>query len=457
MQQTADLLCAWFHGRKLCDFQSKFSYLLTRETLSSIKDSYDGFSLFIKGLNCEYIDRDYLQALSYYEEGASQFNSQCLYRLFHIYLGERNFQTEYSEVKCITYLVFSGILEGFDYKLGAWDILHQFKTTKDPQLKKMIKILEAPISPYEFIPNCVQLMIVFLRFLFGQDVFDQIGVLVNDLTERERRMASFSIVGHLTDIMTTKLQYIPNNESVQKFVQGLLFLHSDHLAFDGLHKHFSMMLKLSGLSKDHGTLFCHRIENMVWVWVFSFYSITKNVYLGDLTPFIENFTCGNLALRWGSTLSWVRSYKAYHLEKGLGCKKDLEKALDEYMVEIEVNSTALYARVRRLITLKELGRMEQVESFKEEYMRVFDERMGQKDKVNCYLSYVMGKYYEKITEDEEKALEWYEKGVTAENGCHKIQWFGNESWRVYCERKRDKLRCKRNGEGNSFHLKYLED
>jgi len=462
--QNPDLLCAWFQARKLCDFQSKFSYLINRETLNSIKDSYDGFSSFIKGLNCEYIDQDYLQALSYYEEGASQFNSACLFRLFHIYLGDTRFQTEYSEEKAISYLVCSGVLEGLDHKVGAWDILHQFKTTKDPQLKKMVKALEEPISPFDYTPNCVRMVIIFLRLLFGQqDMFDQIGVLVKELTENEKKLAGFAFVAHLTDVMTTKLQYVVNNESVQKFVDSLIYLHSDHLAFDGLYKHFSVMLKLTGLSKNHGALFCHRIENMVWVWVFSFYSITKNVYLGDLTPFIENFTGGNLSLRWGSTLSWVRSYKAYHLEKGLGCEKDLEQALNEYKEEIEVNPTALYARVRRLVTLKEMGQQQEMENYQEEYMRVFEERMGQKEKVNCYLSYVMGKYYEKIMEDEEKALEWYERGAGAQNDCHKIQWFGNESWRVYCERKRDKLVWKMNGDSfdgsttAGFKQKWLED
>ena len=87
---------------------------------------------------------------------------------------------------------------------------------------------------------------------------------------------------------------------------------------------------------------------------------------------------------------------------------------------------------------------------------MFNERMGQPGRIDCYLFYVMGKYCEKVISNVEQAIEWYQKGVDAVNLCHKVQWFGNESWKIYCEKKKDKLIRRKDG-AKAPQLKWMED
>jgi len=446
----------WFQSKQLCDFKSKFSSFLTKESLATTRDSYDGISYFIKGLSAEFLEADYPLALSFYEEGASQFDCFSLFRLFHISLGDKNFKTQYDEAKCLTYLSYSAVLESIDYKLGAWTLFQQYKKERDSQLKKLVEIIDNPIASFAFLPGIAVVIKSFYQFQLNSANFGQISTALNALTEKEKNISSFAMTSHLLDIMTTKLHLVQDEKLVRDFVTSLLMFHTEQAPFDTLYKNYCTMLKLVAVSKDHGKFFSHRLENMFWVWVFAFLNITKNLYLAELTPLISNFSHENVTFKWANTMSWIRSYQAYHTEKGLGCEADYDNALDQYVNEIGINPIAMYARIRRIIILKKQNQTKKVEFYIEEFNKIFEERMSQPGKIDSYLFYVKGKYFEKVVEDLDKALEWYQKGVDAPSICHKVQWFGNESWRMNCEKKRDKILMKKNGvlRGNQ---KWMED
>ena len=454
--QAQKPLIDWFQSKPPCDFKSKFSCFLSKESLAATRDSYDGISYFIKGLQAEYLEVDYPLALSCYEEGASQFNYFCLFRLFYIYLGEKDFKTQYDEAKCLTYFSYSAILEGFDYKVGAWLLFQQYKKERDLHLKKILGALQYPIPSFSFLPGIVALMKSFIEFQVNPANFGQICTSIKNLHEAERSIISFAATSHLLDIMTRQFSLVKDDKLAKDFVDSILIFHVEQAPFDSLFRHYCTMLKLVELSKDHGKFFTHRLENMFWVWVFAFLSITKNLYLAELTTLMDNFSHENVTFKWANTMSWIRSYKAYHIEKGIGCEMDLNEALDQYIVEIGVNPIAIYARVRRIIILKKQNQTNKVDFYTEEFNKIFEERMNQPDRINSYLFYVMGKFQEKVSEDLDKALEWYQKGIDASSNCHKVQWFGNESWRMNCERKRDKILMKKNGTSGG-HQKWMED
>jgi len=86
-----------------------------------------------------------------------------------------------------------------------------------------------------------------------------------------------------------------------------------------------------------------------------------------------------------------------------------------------------------------------------------EERLQDSTRMDCYLYYVYGKLYEKIDEDIDKAILWYQNGAEADtDACLKNHLLCNESWRMKCKKRLHKLQ-KRKGIQVSTVNKNLED
>jgi len=72
------------------------------------------------------------------------------------------------------------------------------------------------------------------------------------------------------------------------------------------------------------------------------------------------------------------------------------------------------------------------------------ERLEDVNRMDCYLYYVFGKIYEKIDDDVDTAIEWYQKGMDVDtDSCLKNHLLCNEAWRLKCKKRLMKLQARK--------------
>jgi len=194
----------------------------------------------------------------------------------------------------------------------------------------------------------------------------------------------------------------------------------------------------------------------------------KNHYLAILLSFEETFANGGLVLKWKNTESWINNFVALCHEKGIGTSKNADKALEFYKKDMTQMPKVLFSRYRKLIAVKnkqasglELAPEDkdsaQLEFEAQDLKQKLVERLEDANRMDCYLYYVYGKIYEKIDEDTDRAIEWYQQGVdSSTDSCLKNHLLCNEAWRMKCKKRLLKIQA-RKGLQVSYVNKNRED
>jgi len=181
----------------------------------------------------------------------------------------------------------------------------------------------------------------------------------------------------------------------------------------------------------------------------------KNYYLGVLMSFEETFMDGSVILKWKNTESWVNNFVGFCYEKGIGAGKSLDKGLEYYDKDMAMMPRVLFSRYRKLVTIKDkLAKGEQVEEEYQDSSKIdlgsqdlkqkLQERLEDPNRMDCYLFYVYGKIYEKIDDDNDRAIEWYQKGVeVSTDSCLKNHLLCNEAWRLKCKKRLQKVQARK--------------
>jgi len=181
----------------------------------------------------------------------------------------------------------------------------------------------------------------------------------------------------------------------------------------------------------------------------------KNYYLGVLLSFEETFMNGSVILKWKNTESWVNNFVGFCYEKGIGTAKTLTSGLEYYEKDMAQMPRVLFSRYRKLLTIKE--KIAQGEQVDPEYLhgnqidlesqdlkQKLEERLEDANRMDCYLFYVYGKIYEKVDDDIDRAIEWYQKGVeVSTDSCLKNHLLCNEAWRMKCKKRLQKLQSRK--------------
>jgi len=153
----------------------------------------------------------------------------------------------------------------------------------------------------------------------------------------------------------------------------------------------------------------------------------------------------------------VNNFIGFCLEKGIGAKQDTSVAFNMYEKDIAQTQRVLYSRYRSLIVLKQkkgltFQQPDQELEFDEEYVdtqvkdlkETLAKRFEDASRMDCYLSYVYGKLYEKLEDDIDVAIDWYQKGVeSSTDACLKNHLLCNESWRLKCKKRLQKLQMRK--------------
>jgi len=180
----------------------------------------------------------------------------------------------------------------------------------------------------------------------------------------------------------------------------------------------------------------------------------KNHYLAILLSFEETFLDGSLILKWKNTESWVNNFIAFCYEKGIGTAQDLAKAGELYKKDVLAMPRVLYSRYRSVLVVKskkangerltEDEESMNMDAQAEDLKQKIEERLEDSNRMDCYLFYVYGKIYEKIDEDNERAIEWYQKGAEIDtDSCLKNHLLCNEAWRIKCKKRLMKLQARK--------------
>jgi len=228
------------------------------------------------------------------------------------------------------------------------------------------------------------------------------------------------------------------------------------ISFDNFFENYITHLRLLRFRKKFALMFQRRLEtDCFWIWSFAFLASKKNHYLDILLSYEETFTDGSLILKWKNTESWINNFIAICHEKGIGTKKNLDKALQLYQKDMNMMPRVLFSRFRKSIVIKakkEAGEAINLKNVSENFVEAesedlkqkINERMEDSSRMDCYLFYVYGKIYEKMDEDIERAIEWYQKGAeTNTDSCLKNHLLCNEAWRMKCKRRLFKLQARK--------------
>jgi len=443
----------WLASFPKMNWRSTFSFLLAPETLKAVEFSDYGIACFAKGLQHEFNDKDYVEAFNCYENGAMQLDSLCLFRLHEIYMGDANFKIEYNERQSVCHLIYSALIsqfEIFDSKVSFWSKLEAF-WKKDPIRRDyLLEILSNP--PADYFMSTSSLFAKLFTFYNSQDTFIEILPDLKALSVDVNKGKFFSIIHALFDFLAYTYNSGFSKVDLERCVEAVLDMLTNDILFDNFFQNYVTHLRLLRARKKFAFVFQRRIEtDCFWIWSFSFLTSMKNHYLGVLLSFEETFMNGSVILKWKNTESWVNNFVGFCYEKGMGTAKSVDKGLEYYEKDMVQMPRVLFCRYRKLVCLKEkIARGEQVDQEYQSGAKIdlesqdlklkLEERLEDANRMDCYLFYVYGKIYEKIDDDIDRAIEWYQRGVEAStDSCLKNHLLCNESWRMKCKKRLLKL------------------
>jgi len=277
----------------------------------------------------------------------------------------------------------------------------------------------------------------------------------------------FPIINAVFDFLAYTYNSGYSKTELEEYVTVILDMLTNDLLFDNFFNNYLTHLKLLSSKRKFAIVFQRRLEtDCFWVWSFSFQASMKNHYLGLLRSFDETFAEGSMVLKWKNTASWVNNFIGFCNEKGIGTHKNLEKALELYEKDINTMPRVLFSHYRKILVLKQMeNRYQQapqecisrVEQEVKELKMKLQERLEDSTRMDCYLYYVYGKLFEKIDEDIDASIEWYQKGVDiSTDACLKNHLLCNEGWRMKCRKRLQKLQ-QRKGLRVSITNKNYED
>jgi hypothetical protein len=456
----------WLEASPRFNWRLTFDFFLTPEALKAVEFNDYGLACFVKGLQYEIIDKNYQEAFNCYENGAMQLDSLCIFRLHEIYLGNSDFNVEYNEKQTIIHLVYAALLsqfEIFDSKVSFWQKFDGF-WKKNPEKTAFITELLLH-SPTHYFTATGPLFYKLFSFYNNKNSFmetlPELKALCTDVLKKK----FFSILNAIFDFLAYTYNSAYSKIDLEKYVETILDMLTNDLLFDNYFNSYVVHLKLLKAKTKFGFVFQRRLEtNCFWVWSFSFLVSMKNHYLGTLLSFGETFEQGCLMLKWKNTASWVNNFIGYCYEKGIGAHKDRRRALELYEKDMAQIQRVLFSRYRKILVLKQkrvlaqnphyhhynhhqpqqVGKEDELEVQVNQLKQTLEERLEDTSRMDCYLYYVYGKLYEKIDEDKDTAIEWYRKGVEAStDSCLKNHLLCNESWRMKCKRRFQKLQQKK--------------
>jgi len=439
------------------NWRATFNYLLGPETLKAVEFSDYGIACFVKGLQLEFIDKDYHEAFNCYENGAMQLDSLCLFRLHEIYMGDENFNIEYNERQSICHLIYSALIsqfETFDSKVSFWQKLEAFWKKDHVKRDYILELLMNP--PADYFCATGSLFAKLFTFYNNKDTITEILPELKALSVDVIKNKFFSVTNALFDFLAYTYNSSFSKVDLEKCVDTLLDMLTNDILFDNFFQNYVTHLRILRARKKFAFVFQRRIEtDCFWIWSFAFLTSMKNHYLGVLMSFEETFTNGSVILKWKNTESWVNNYVALCNEKGIGTLKNVDKGLEYYEKDIIQMPRVLFSRYRKLVSIKaKIANGEQVEEGyqtgvtfdleSQDLKQKLEERLEDSNRMDCYLYYVYAKIYEKVDDDIDRAIEWYQKGVEAStDSCLKNHLLCNEAWRMKCKKRLLKLQSKK--------------
>jgi len=448
----------WLESYPRFNWRATFDFLLAPEASKAVEFSDYGVACFVKGLQAEFVDKDYHEAMNHYENGAIQYDSLCLFRLHEIYVGDPRFNVEYNERQALCHLIYSALLsqfELFDYKVSFWQKFEAFWKKNPVRTTYITELLLNPSANY-FIETGPLFSKLF-TFYSNKNTFLEALPELKALSTDTLKNKFFPVLNAIFDFLAYTYNSGYSKVDLEKYVETILDMLTNDLLFDNFFHNYLTHLKLLRAKKKVAFVFQRRIEtDCFWVWSFSFLASMKNHYLGLLLAFDETFSDGSLVLKWKNTASWVNNFIGFCYEKGIGTTQSLSKALELYEKDIEQMPRVLFSRYRRIVVMKQNkargqqpGQEDEEDSqleFEVKDLKMkLEERFEDSTRMDCYLYYVYGKLYEKIDEDIDAAIQWYQKGVDADtDSCLKNHLLCNEGWRMKCKRRLQKLQ-KRKG------------
>jgi hypothetical protein len=447
----------WLESYPKFNWRSTFDFLLAPETLKAIEFNDYGISCFVRGLQYEFVDKNYQEAFNWYENGAIQYDSLCLFRLHEIYIGNTAFQIEYNERQALCHLIYSALLsqfELFDYKVSFWQKFEAFWKKNNDRTVYINELILSPSADYFTATG--PLFAKLFTFYSNKNTFLEALPELKALSTDSLKQKFFPVLNAIFDFLAYTYNSGYSKTDLEEYVETILDMLTNDLLFDNFFHNYLTHLKILRTRKKFALVFQRRLEtDCFWIWSFSFLASMKNHYLGLLLSFSETFCDGSLVLKWKNTSSWVNNFVAFCYEKGIGASKDLDKSLDLYEKDINSMPRVLYSRYRRVLVLKQDKtkgqQVEQedvdayIESETKDLKIKLEERLEDASRMDCYLYYVYGKLYEKIVENTDGAIDWYQKGVDSDtDSCMKNHLLCNESWRMKCKKRLQKLQ-KRKG------------
>jgi len=447
----------WLESQPKMNWRSTFNFLLAPESLKAAEFSDCGIACFVKGLQLEFNDKDYAEAFNSYENGAMQLDPLCLFRLHEIYLGDTDFKVEYNERQSMSHLAHSALIsqfETFDFKVSFWQKLESFWKKDAERRDYILELLSNP--PADYFMSTSSLFAKLFSFYNNKETFTEILPELKALSIDVTKSKFFSILNAIFDFLAYTYNSAFSKYDLEKYVEVILDMLTNDILFENFFQNYITHLRLVRSKKQFAFMFQRRLEtDCFWIWSFSFLVSMKNHYLGVLLSFEETFMGGSLILKWKNTESWVNNFIAFCHEKGIGTTKNIDRALELYQKDLNSMPRVLFSRFRKNLVIKEkqnIGQFVGLEGdetvnvdFESQDIKVkIEERLEDSNRMDCYLYYVYGKIYEKMDDDIDRAIEWYQKGVDADtDSCLKNHLLCNEAWRMKCRKRLLKLQARK--------------
>jgi len=447
---------SWLETYPRLNWRLTFDFLLAPENSKAVEFSDYGVACFVKGFQKEFIDRDYIEALNWYETGAMQYDSICLFRLHEIYIGDTHFKVPYDERQALCHLIYSALLsqfEIFDTKVSFWQKFEAFWKKESSKTAYIQELLISPSADY-FVATGGLFSKLF-TFYATKNNFPEILPELKNLSTDILKTKFFSIINAMFDFLAYTYNSGFSKVDLQKYVDTILDMLTNDILFDNFFQNYITHIKLLKAKKKFAHVFQRRLEtDCFWVWSFSFLVSMKNYYLAVLQSYDETFSDGSLVLKWKNTASWVNNFVGFCNEKGIGTTKDANKALEAYDRDMREMPRVLFSRFRHILIRKQAMTNSQqpfqeesdpqLEAEVTELKSMIEGRFEDQNRMDCYLYYVYGKVYEKIDEDIDTAIQWYQKGVDSDTeSCLKNHLLCNEGWRMKCDKRLQKLKMKK--------------